>query len=130
METSAGLGDFDIVAFVTVVDAERALRFYGETLGLRLVGEERPYAMVFDAHGVMLRVAIAKEKPTFPGTVLGWRVPDVAALVKALMRAGVRFERYPSLPQDELGIWSTPTGAKVAWFKDPDGNTLSVSQLP
>jgi hypothetical protein len=85
---------------------------------------------VFDANGIMLRLAIGKERPLIPGTVLGWQVPDAAAAVKQLMRAGVQCERYEFMQQDELGIWTTPTRAKVAWFKDPDGNILSVSQHP
>jgi len=94
------------------------------------VSEEPPYAIVFNANGIMLRLVIGRERPAFQGTVLGWQVPDVAATVKELMQAGVVFERYGFMQQDELGIWTTPTGAKVAWFKDPDGNTLSVSEHP
>ncbi len=130
MPASATLGLHDIVAFVNVVDIDRATSFYRDTLGLRFTGEELPYALVFDANGIMLRLVIAKERPPIAGTVLGWCVPDVPAAVKELMSAGVEFERYSFMPQDELGIWTTPTGAKVAWFKDPDGNLLSVSQHP
>jgi catechol 2,3-dioxygenase-like lactoylglutathione lyase family enzyme len=130
MTSSAGLGQYDIVAFVTIVDVERAKRFYRDTLGLRFLGDELPFAIVFDANGIMLRLVIGKELPRIPGTVLGWQVTDAVAAVKELMRAGVQFERYGFMQQDELGIWTTPTGAKVAWFKDPDGNILSVSQHP
>jgi catechol 2,3-dioxygenase-like lactoylglutathione lyase family enzyme len=130
MPSSAGLGQYNIVAFVVIVDVERAKAFYRDTLGLRFLGDELPYAIVFDANGIMLRLVIGKERPPIPGTVLGWQVSDVAAAVKDLMRAGVQFERYGFMQQDELGIWTTPTGAKVAWFKDPDGNILSVSQHP
>ena len=104
--------------------------FYRDTLGLRFLGDELPFAIVFDANGIMLRLVIAKKLPPAFGTVLGWQVPDAVAAVKRLMRAGVEFERYELMKQDELGIWTTPTGAKVAWFKDPDGNVLSVSQHP
>jgi catechol 2,3-dioxygenase-like lactoylglutathione lyase family enzyme len=127
---SPRLSQADIVAFVNIVDKERARAFYGDVLGLDLIGDESPFALVYDANGTMLRLAIVKERPEFPGTVLGWRVFDIGATVKELVEAGVRFERYPPMPQDELGIWTTPTGAKVAWFKDPDGNILSVSQHP
>jgi hypothetical protein len=94
------------------------------------LSDELPYAIVFDANGIMLRLVIGKELPPVSGTVLGWQIPDAISAVKQLMRAGVQFERYAFMQQDELGIWTTPTGAKVAWFKDPDGNTLSVSQHP
>jgi catechol 2,3-dioxygenase-like lactoylglutathione lyase family enzyme len=130
MLASATLGRHNIVAFVNVVDIDRATRFYRDTLGLSFMGEELPFALVFDANGIMLRLVIAKELPPIVGTVLGWQVPDAAAAVRELMSAGVEFERYSFMPQDDLGIWTTPTGAKVAWFKDPDGNLLSVSQHP
>ncbi|HZS54677.1 MAG TPA: glyoxalase superfamily protein [Bryobacteraceae bacterium] len=124
------LGKCNIVAFVNVVDVDRARAFYRDTLGLQHVGDELPYALVFDANGIMLRLAIVKERPLFPGTILGWNVPDAVVAVQRLQKAGVQFERYGFLKQDELGIWTTPTGAKVAWFKDPDGNVLSVSEHP
>jgi catechol 2,3-dioxygenase-like lactoylglutathione lyase family enzyme len=117
-----------IIAFVATSDPDRARRFYGDILGLPLVSEEMPFALVFDAHGTMLRVTIV-DKPVIAGyTVLGWQVPNIGAAAKALSEAGVRFERFPGMQQDELGIWSSPGGASVAWFKDPDGNTLSISQ--
>jgi len=130
MSQHSGLGKYDIIGFVTIVDVERAKEFYRDTLGLRLLSEEPPFALVFDANGIMLRLGMGKERPPFPGTVLGWQVPDAAAAVRDLMQAGVRFERYGFMKQDELGIWTTPTGSKVAWFKDPDGNILSISEHP
>ena len=78
----------------------------------------------------MLRLVMAKEIPPRFGTALGWRVADIASMVAELSAAGVMFERYPGMPQDQLGIWTAPTGAKVAWFKDPDGNLLSISEHP
>ncbi len=125
-----GLGKYNIIGFVTIVDVARAKEFYGKTLGLRLVSEEPPFALVFEANGIMLRLGMGKERPQFPGTVLGWQVPDIRAAVAELEQAGVHFERYEFVKQDEQGIWTTPTGAKVAWFKDPDGNTLSLSEHP
>jgi len=92
--------------------------------------EEQPFALVFDANGIMLRLGMTKEIAPAHGTVLGWQVPQVNATVKELAQAGVQFERYEGMDQDELGIWTSPTGAKVAWFKDPDGNTLSLSEHP
>jgi catechol 2,3-dioxygenase-like lactoylglutathione lyase family enzyme len=124
------LSNYNIIAFVSIVDVERAKQFYRDTLGLRLVSEEPPFALVFEAHGIMLRLGMAKEPPPPRGTVLGWQVPDIIAAVKDLERAGVRFERYDSVRHDDLGIWTTPSGAKVAWFKDPDGNILSLSEHP
>ena len=115
---------------MTIVDVARAKEFYRDTLGLRLVSEEPPFALVFDANGIMLRLGMGKERAPVPGTVLGWQVPDMAAAVADLTQAGIRFERYDFLKQDESGVWTAPTGARVAWFKDPDGNTLSISEHP
>ena len=117
-----------IIGFVATSDPDRAKKFYRDTLGLRLVSEEMPFALVFDAHGTMLRVTIVKKVMAAGYTVLGWQVPNIVAAAKALSEAGVQFERYQGMQQDELGIWSSPSGARIAWFKDPDGNTLSISQ--
>lgn len=130
MAQNGGLGKYNIIAFVTIVDIARAKEFYRDTLGLRLVSEEPPFALVFDAHGIMLRLGMGKQVPAGVGTVLGWEVPDIAAAVRDLQQAGVHFERYEQMKQDELGIWTTPTGARVAWFRDPDGNILSISEHP
>jgi catechol 2,3-dioxygenase-like lactoylglutathione lyase family enzyme len=121
------LGSAKLVAFITVGSAAHARAFYGNVLGLRLISEDN-FALVFDANGTMLRVAIAERVAAAPYTVLGWEVGDIQTTVRDLARAGVRFERYPGMPQDEIGIWTSPSGARVAWFKDLDGNTLSVSQ--
>jgi catechol 2,3-dioxygenase-like lactoylglutathione lyase family enzyme len=129
MKTSSVLGSHKVVAFVATRVPERAKAFYRDTLGLHLVAEQLPFALVFDANGTMLRVTIVRELVTAPYTVLGWDVPDIAATAKALSAAGVKLERYPGMPQDELGIWTSPSGARVAWFKDPDGNTLGVTQF-
>jgi catechol 2,3-dioxygenase-like lactoylglutathione lyase family enzyme len=130
MSELSGLGKYNIIGSVSIVDVSRARDFYRDILGLRLVKEEPPFALVFDANGIMLRLGMAKELPPAHGTVLGWKVPEIAATVKNLVQAGVRFERYGGMNQDDLGIWISPTGAKVAWFKDPDGNTLSISEHP
>jgi catechol 2,3-dioxygenase-like lactoylglutathione lyase family enzyme len=122
------LSDQNMIGFVATSDPDRAKKFYCDTLGLPLVSEQMPFALVFDAHGTMLRVTIVKEVVTAGYTVLGWQVPSIVAAANALSQAGVRFERYSGMQQDELGIWSSPSGASVAWFKDPDGNTLSISQ--
>jgi len=128
MSEKLSLGDRPLIAFVATRDPARAKTFYGETLGLRLVSEELPFALIFDAHGTTLRVSIVNQLQPAPYSVLGWQVPDIAAAAKALAQAGVQFERYQGMPQDVLGIWEAPGGAKVAWFKDPDGNTLSIAQ--
>jgi len=130
MTERAGLSRYNIIGFVTIVDIERAKRFYRDTLGLTLVREEPPFALVFNANGIMLRLGMGTELPPSRGTVLGWQVPDITSAVVDLQRAGVRFERYEHMKQDELGIWTTPTAARVAWFKDPDGNVLSISEHP
>src|SRR5579862_8899433 len=119
-QQSGGLGKYNIIGFITIVDVARAKEFYRDTLGLRLVTEEPPFALVFDANGIMLRLGMAKEIAPAHGTVLGWQVPEITATVKNLMQARVSFERYQGIKQDELGIWTSPTGAKIAWFKDPD----------
>ena len=121
------LGSSELVAFVATTDLDRARAFYGGVLGLAVV-EESPFACVFDAHGTRLRVTPVAEIVTAPYTVLGWAVADIAATVRALGRAGVRFERFAGMDQDDLGVWTSPGGAKVAWFPDPDGNVLSLTQ--
>ena len=117
-----------IIAFIATRDPAGAKKFYSGTLGLPLVSEELPFALVFDAHGTMLRVTVVKTLSPAGYTVLGWQVPDIAVAAKDLRKAGVQFERYPGMQQDELGIWTSPGGSRVAWFKDPDGNTLSLSE--
>ena len=121
------LGDCDIVAFLATSDTARAKSFFVDTLGLDFVSED-PYAIVFDAHGTTLRVQKSEKVEPRPGTVLGWHVPDIEAAVKQLNKAGVGFERYEGFGQDDLGIMTFPGGARVAWFKDPDGNLLSIDQ--
>ena len=117
-----------IIAFVATTDPARARKFYTKTLGLRLVSEDA-FALVFDAAGTMVRVAVVQALQPAGYTVLGWIVPDIRRAVAALSRKGVTVRRYNSLEQDERGIWVSPSGAKIAWFEDPDGNTLSVTQF-
>jgi catechol 2,3-dioxygenase-like lactoylglutathione lyase family enzyme len=117
-----------LIAFVATRDPIRAKAFYRDTLGLELVSEDQ-FALVFDVAGTMLRVARVQELTPAPYTVLGWEVPDIAAVINTLQQGGVSFERHPGMQQDELGIWNSPSGARVAWFKDPDGNTLSVTEF-
>jgi catechol 2,3-dioxygenase-like lactoylglutathione lyase family enzyme len=117
----------DVVAFVAATDLARARAFYTDALGLTLLSED-PFACTFSAHGTILRISRVDEIFIAPYTVLGWSVSDIAATVRTLTEAGVVFERFASMEQDELGVWDAPGGARVAWFKDPDGNTLSVTQ--
>jgi catechol 2,3-dioxygenase-like lactoylglutathione lyase family enzyme len=129
MTLKTNLGKNRIVAFVTVVNVDKARTFYRDTLGLTLVHEDLPFALVFDANGIMLRVSITKKHVALPGTVLGWDVPEIRKAVDNLGAAGVRFERYSFLEQDQQGVWTSPTGARVAWFKDPDENLLSLTEF-
>jgi catechol 2,3-dioxygenase-like lactoylglutathione lyase family enzyme len=129
MTASSVLGSQKIMTFVATRDPDRAKVFYRDTLGLRLVEEQLPFALVFDAHGTMLRISIVRELHVAPYTVLGWEVTDIVATVKELVEAGVKFTRYPGMQQDELGIWTAPGGARVAWFQDPDGNVLGITQF-
>ncbi|MGH9664785.1 MAG: VOC family protein [Bryobacteraceae bacterium] len=117
-----------LVAFVATRHPSIAKAFYRDKLRLTLTSEDA-FALVFDVQGTMLRVTTVREIAVAAYTVLGWHVADIAAAVKNLMNAGIRLERYKGLPQDDLGIWTTPDGAKVAWFKDPDGNVLSITQF-
>jgi catechol 2,3-dioxygenase-like lactoylglutathione lyase family enzyme len=117
-----------VMTFAGTRDAERALVFYRDRLGLRLVVDDS-FALVFDAHGTMLRVTRVGPFTPLPFTALGWAVSDIAAQVRELAARGVVFERYAHVPGDEQGVWTAPDGTKVAWFKDPDGNTLSLTEF-
>ncbi len=123
------LGSHKIIAFIPTKNSGRARQFYEGILGLTFVSDD-PFALVLQANGVMLRVAKIPEFEPAAFTVLGWQVADIEKMVSGLHKKGVQFERYDFMEQDKLGIWSAPGGAKVAWFKDPDGNVLSVSQHP
>lgn len=122
------LGNTEIMAFVPTLDFDKSRAFYEGVLGLRFVSNDG-FAMVLDANGITVRVARVQNdfKPAV-FTILGWKVSDIETVVSALQERGVAFERFSFFEQDALGIWTAPSGDKVAWFKDPDGNTLSVSQ--
>ena len=121
------LGSTNIVAFLPIQDSEKARAFYEGVLGLRFVKDDG-FALVFDANGIMVRAAKMKEVTPAQFTVLGWQVKNIEEIVRALQKKGVHFEIFGFFKQDELGIWTAPTGDKVAWFKDPDRNILSVSE--
>jgi catechol 2,3-dioxygenase-like lactoylglutathione lyase family enzyme len=101
--------------------------FYGKVLGLRLAADT-PFALVFDAGGTILRISKVMELKPAPYTVLGGTVPELRAIMRELAKMGIQFERYEGWPQNETGVWTSPDGDTVAWFKDPDGNTLSLTQ--
>jgi uncharacterized protein YndB with AHSA1/START domain/catechol 2,3-dioxygenase-like lactoylglutathione lyase family enzyme len=122
------LADAELVAFLPTTDLDRAAHWFGETLGMSLI-ETSPFACVFDAHGTTLRVTKVDSLVPAPYTVLGWVVTDLHAADLGLDERGVLFERFPGMDQDDLGIWTTPGGDLVAWFKDPDRNVLSLTQL-
>ena len=115
------------ILFLATKDAGRGRRFYQDTLRLAFVADE-PAALVFHVGGTMLRIQKVERLPELQHTVLGWSVDDIQQSMASLGKNGVRFNRYEELPQDEQGVWESPSGAKVAWFTDPDGNTLSLTQ--
>jgi len=124
------LGSADVIAFVPTRDPARARVFYRDVLGLKFISEDF-FALVFSAGGVTVRIANVSGVEGFepaPYTVLGWHVADASAAVEQLVAKGVTFERFPGMKQDKSGIWTSPSGARVAWFKDPDGNILSIVQ--
>ena len=118
-----------IITFIATTNPLRAKAFYAKTLGLRLVSTDA-FALVFDAAGTMLRVTTVETINTAGYTVLGWIVPDIAKAVRGLVKRGVTFQRYEGMPQDDLGVWRAPGGSGIAWFMDPDGNTLSLTEFP
>jgi catechol 2,3-dioxygenase-like lactoylglutathione lyase family enzyme len=117
-----------LVAFLATSDADGALAFYRDVLGLRLE-EDSPFALVFKARGVTVRVQKVSAVVVPPYTALGWEVEDIAATVKQLKAVGVSCEIFAGMAQTKLGIWTSPSGARVAWFKDPQGFILSVTQV-
>ena len=123
------LGEASFIGFIPVRDPVAARAFYAGTLGLRVV-EDTPFALVLDANGTRLRVTPVPDLVVQAFTIAGWEVPDIAATVRASSDRGVRFARYDGMDQDELGVWKSPAGDRVAWFKDPDGNTLSLTSRP
>ncbi|MGB7602458.1 MAG: VOC family protein [Candidatus Sulfotelmatobacter sp.] len=120
------LGSTNIVAFVPTKDPAKARAFYEGVLGLGFLKDDG-FALVMSANGIMVRIAKAEFTPA-QFTILGWQVTNIEKMAADLHAKGVQFERFGFFEQDQLGIWTAPGGDKVAWFKDPDGNTLSISQ--
>ena len=125
------LGSMPVIAFVPCKAPALARPFYEGVLGLRFVSED-DVAVVFSMGDVMLRVVDVTGAPghtAAPFTILGWVVPNIDGMARRLMEKGIQFERYPGMHQDGLGVWLASGGAKVAWFKDPFDNVLSLTEL-
>jgi catechol 2,3-dioxygenase-like lactoylglutathione lyase family enzyme len=122
------LGEQPLIAMIATTQPDRAKEFYARTLGLKLI-EDGWFALVFMAGGTRLHIQKVKEFTPLPFTAIGWTVADIAATTAVLANKGVKFERFNGMTQDHAGIWTTPDGGKVCWFKDPDGNTLSLTQF-
>ena len=122
------LGSMPIISFVATTMPNRAKEFYSGILGLELLSEDN-FALVFVAGGTMLRVAVVNELHPASYTVLGWIVPDIRKTIQDLVDRGVEFRHYEGFGQDDLGIWKSPSGDRIAWFGDPEGNTLSLTEF-
>ena len=121
------LSSASLVGFVATANGAAARQFYESVLGLVLL-EDTPFSLVFNSNGTTLRIQKVQQVSLAPYTALGWVVPDVRSVVRSLTAKGVTFQRYDGLGQDALGVWQSPSGALVAWFRDPDGNTLSLTE--
>jgi catechol 2,3-dioxygenase-like lactoylglutathione lyase family enzyme len=117
-----------LIGFIGTSDVVRARGFYEGTLGLTVI-DENPYALAVDVNGTMLRVTAVPDHTPAGYTVCGWSVDDIASVVRELAERGVLFLDYDGMEQDEVGVWTTPGGDRVAWFNDPDGNVLSLTQF-
>ncbi len=116
-----------VVTFLLTLNPDAAIAFYRDKLGLSFLRDDG-FALVFEMNGVMLRIGKVPSFTPVQNTVLGWEARDIGATLQKLVQKGVTFERYPNMGQDADGICTFPNGDKVAWFKDPDGNVLSLSQ--
>jgi catechol 2,3-dioxygenase-like lactoylglutathione lyase family enzyme len=122
------LGSAPVIAFAPSTDLARSRQFFGDLLGLRVL-DESPFAVSFDAAGTLLRVTLVDNLQPAPFTILGWHVDNIATTARELGASGIAAERYPWLEQDAYGVWTAPSGDHVLWFKDPDGNVLSLTQF-
>jgi catechol 2,3-dioxygenase-like lactoylglutathione lyase family enzyme len=123
------LGDFSLIAFLATTDAVRARAFYEDVLGLSFVSED-DFAVVYDAQGIELRLQKVRELTPQPHTALGWSVAGIDQVVRDIAARGGQFQRFPPLEQDAAGIWKSPSGARIAWLRDADGNLLSLTERP
>jgi catechol 2,3-dioxygenase-like lactoylglutathione lyase family enzyme len=118
-----------VMGFIPTRDFKAAADFYVGRLGLAVLSQD-DFALELVSNGTHIRITKVGELTPFPFTILGWRVNDITPAVRTLSAKGVMFERFNFLEQDEDGIWSAPGGAKIAWFRDPEGNILSLSYHP
>jgi catechol 2,3-dioxygenase-like lactoylglutathione lyase family enzyme len=118
----------DVIAFASTTDLLKARAFYEGVLGLPVIDAD-PFGCVFDANGTMLRITAVGEVANPGYTVLGWRVADISETVAGLQASGVEFVRYDGMGQDARGVWTSPSGDRIAWFTDPDGNVLSLTEF-
>ena len=123
--TATGLSGAELVAFVASTDTARSRAFYEGVLGLRVIDDDG-FACVVDAHGTTVRITAVPERAPAVYTVLGWKVDDLDATIDRLGARGVAFLRFDGMEQDDRGAWTAPGGERIAWFADPDGNTLSL----
>ncbi|MEP6749090.1 MAG: VOC family protein [Bacteroidota bacterium] len=122
------LANATLKAFVPTVMPAKAKLFYRDVLEFTFLHEDN-YALEFDTNGILLRVSIVPELKPHPFTVLGWNVADISSTIQSLNKKGIDCEKYSFLEQDGNGVWTAPGGTKVAWFKDPDGNILSLTEV-
>jgi catechol 2,3-dioxygenase-like lactoylglutathione lyase family enzyme len=115
------------VAFVGTRDLDRAEAFYVGLLGLRRMMRD-DFAVVAIGDDVRMRITHVPDFKPQPFTVLGWQVQGLDDVMARLVEAGIQFRRFPGMEQDAAGVWRTPGGGRVAWFEDPDGNVLSLSE--
>ena len=123
------LNNSDLISFVATTNAAKSRRFYERILGLTFVSSDR-FALVFKVNGTMLRIQKVDQVNPHGYTALGWKVSNIQKEVSKLSKRGVKFVRYEGMHQDENGIWTAPSKAKIAWFTDPDGNILSLTEIP
>lgn len=121
------LSESEVMGFIPIKDAVPARAFYEGVLGLRFISDDQ-FALVVESRQTVIRITKIIEFTPAPFTILGWRVQNIEEEVKTLAARGVSFQRYPGLTQNDLAIWASPGGARIAWFRDPDGNVLSLSQ--
>jgi len=127
LKKSKMLSDKKLKAFIPTINPQKAKTFYRDILGLKLLSEDN-YALEFDANGTLLRVTIVEDFTPQMFTVLGWKVDDIYSTIKSLNDKDIFCEKYDFPEQDDLGVWTSPGGSKVAWFKDPDRNVLSLTE--
>ena len=122
------LGKYDLMAFVATSAPARARDFYENILGLAVLRSD-DFGVMYDVNGRRLRLSFVKEVQPAPNSVLCWVVPEIRGVIAALTVKEVVFERYEGMKQDVHAVWTSPDGTQVAWFKDPDGNVLSLAQF-